>query len=245
MNITNWDARPKGASYWERDWVVGNKVTGIPLGSTKVRAYDLAATERSQANKHPDPTGCIGMAKTKQGRFIMYGNYHEDTFDDLYSVYGQYCKRSGARDMQIIAQGHHDGKDTTIVLPMDPAAAGKTAYQQQAKTFMAEGFIVKKDPAPNNKSKLIRFEPFATACENGLVDIWWDSFDPVTRDFIFKQLEQFDGERSTSSRKDEFPDCLASGYNFLASKKVRGKFGGNKTTGNNNSMLSKYRKTVG
>ena len=124
----------------------------------------MAATERSQENKYPDPTAAIGMAKTKQGRYILFGNYHKDTFDDELNISGQFCKRSGARDMQIIAQGQFDGRETHVVLPVDPAAAGKTAFQQMAKTLMAEGLIVKKDPAPSNKAKLLRFEPFATAC---------------------------------------------------------------------------------
>ena len=82
-------------------------------------------------------------------------------------------------------------------------------------------------------------------CENGLVDIWWESFDPVTRDYIFKQLEAFDGERSTTSRKDDFADACASVFNYLASAKVRGKFGSGVGTGNhtNETKLAKYRRS--
>lgn len=160
----------------------------------------------------------------------------------MYNVYGQYCKRSGARDLQIAAQGHYDGRDTTIILPLDPGAAGKTAFMEQAKFLMSEGLMVKRDPSPNNKSKMVKFLPFATACENGLVDIWWDSFDKKTRDFIFKQLEQFDGERSTSTKHDEFPDCLGSAFAFLCQKKVRGRFTG-AATSSAQSMFSKYKQS--
>ena len=239
----NWNARPKGASYWERDWVINNKVDGLPEGCIKARAYDLAATERSQANKHPDPTACVGLARTKNGRYIMYGDYHEDTYDEMFNVYGQYCKRSGARDLQIAAQGHYDGRDTTIVLPQDPAAAGKTAFMEQAKFLMSEGLMVKKDPSHNNKSKMVKFLPFATACENGLVDIWWDSFDKKTREFIFKQMEAFDGERSTSTRKDEFPDCFATAFAHLCQKKIRGRFSGSGLS-SGSSKLSAHKSRI-
>lgn len=239
----NWDARPKGSSYWEREWVENNKVDHVPANATKVRAYDLAATERSQANKHPDPTSCIGLARSKDNRYIIFGDYHKDTYDDMYNIYGQYCKRSGARDLQIAAQGHYDGKDTTIILPLDPGAAGKTAFTEQAKFLMSEGLMVKKDPTPNNKSKITRFLPFATACENGLVDIWWDSFDNKTRDFIFKQLEAFTGDRSSAHRHDDFCDCLASAYNALCQTKVRGRFTGSSTSGSS-TLLSEHKRTI-
>jgi phage terminase large subunit-like protein len=216
----NWDARPKGASYWERSWVQDNAVPRLPYGCTKVRAYDLAATERSQANRFPDPTACIGMAKDRHGDFYIYGHYHEGTYDDHYQVYGQYCMRSGSRDKQIIAQAAYDGEETFVVLPQDPAAAGKAAFDSMSKLIMAEGFKVKKDPMPINKSKLTKFEPFATACENGVVYIVESSFDKKTLEFIYKQLEMFNGERSTSTRKDEFPDVMASAFNMLNKTKV-------------------------
>lgn len=217
----NWDARPAGASYFERSWLEVNVLPKVPNGSLRIRPYDLAATERSQAVKFPDPTACIGMAKTSDGRIIIHGGYHKDTYDDHYGVQGQYCKRSGARDLQIIAQAEYDGEDTIIVIPQDPAQSGKSLFESMCKTFSEAGFKVKKDPMPINKSKLTKFEPFATACENGLVYIVKDSFDKKTLDFIYKQLEAFNGERSTATRKDDFADVLASGFNFLNKAKVR------------------------
>lgn len=214
----NWDARLKGANYWEREWVECNIVPRLPYGCVKVRPYDLASTERSQANKSPDPSACIGMAK-HDGKYYLYGHYHKDTYDEELQVYGQYCKRSGARDAQIIKQAEYDGEETFIVLPQDPAASGAAAFDSMSKMFTEAGFIVKKDPMPINKSKLVKFTPFASACELGLVYIVKSSFDKATLDHIYKQLEMFNGERSTSTRKDEFPDLMGSGFNFL--NKVR------------------------
>jgi phage terminase large subunit-like protein len=215
----NWDARLVGANYWERGWLKEISTDEAPSDISWCRAYDLATTERSQANKYPDPTACAMIGKSN-GYYYLAGNYHENFYDDLYEVYGQFCKRSGDRDNHIIMQAELDGDSVTIVLPVDPGASGRTAYESMAANFTEHGFLVKPDPMPNNKSKLVRFQPFATACENGLVSILVDTFDKKTLSFIYKQLEKFDGERSTASKKDEFPDLFSSGFNFMAKNKI-------------------------
>lgn len=191
----------------------------MPSNAMACRAYDLAATERSQANKDPDPTACAKMYKDREGYYYIAGEYHGKFYDSMYDVYGQFCKRSGDRDNHILMQAGLDGADCPIVLPVDPGAAGKTAYESMAKTFTQHGYMVKKDPMPQNKTKLTRFQPFATACENGLVFILEDTFDKKTLDFICKQLEAFDGERSTKAKHDEFPDLLATAFNYLSKGK--------------------------
>jgi len=220
-----WDARAKGANYWQREWIKEKFKSEIdPSTMQIVRSYDLAATERSQVNKYPDPTACCKVYKDRQGYYYIAGDYHEDFYDDYYDIYGQFCKRSGDRDNHIIKQAHHDGTDCTILLPVDVGASGKTAYEAMASNFMQEGFMVKPDPTPNNKTKLVKFQPFATACFNGLVYFLVDTFDKKTLEFIYKQLEAFDGERSTTTRHDEFPDLLASAYNYLQKSKVHKAF---------------------
>ena len=120
LKISNWDARPKGANYFEREWVKPISLKDLPKDTVACRAYDLAATERSQANKFPDPTGCLRMEKCRNNYIYLRGSYHEDFYDDLYEIYGQFCKRSGDRDSHIIKQARMDGEDVTIVLPVDP-----------------------------------------------------------------------------------------------------------------------------
>ena len=216
----NWDARPQGANYWERLWVKEINSWEAPQDMVSCRAYDLAATERSQANKWPDPTASIRMEKSRDKYIYIRGDYHSDFYDDILDVYGQFCKRAGDRDNHILKQAEMDGEDCTIVLPVDPGAAGKSAYESMANNFTSEGYRVKPDPTPINKSKLTRFLPFATACENGLVYILVDTFDKKTLEHIYKQLESFNGERSTSTRKDEFPDICGTGFGFLQKVKI-------------------------
>ncbi|APC44407.1 terminase large subunit [Pseudoalteromonas phage PH357] len=216
----NWDARPQGANYWRREWVKEITTHDMPSNVTCCRAYDLAATERSQVNKNPDPTACAKLYKDSEGYFYMAGEYHKDFYDDVLQVYGQFCKTSGDRDNHIIKQAELDGDDCMIILPIDPGAAGKSSFNSMSSRIISEGFRCKSDPMPINKSKLVRFQGFATACEIGKVFVLVDTFDKKTLEFIRKQLEAFNGERSTATRKDEFPDVFATAFNHLSTARV-------------------------
>lgn len=237
----NWNARPKGQSYAQRDWFV--ETDHYPDDAAHARSYDLAASERTQVNKFPDATTAVGWAKSRDGIYYMYGNYHEEFVDEETGCMGRMLKRVGERDNIMRKQAQMDGVETIIVLPVDPAAAGKQVYTEMAKKFAKWGFAVKKDPVPNNKNKLNRFLPFADALENGLIRILKHTFDPVTYNFIMSELEKFDGTRSTSYRKDDFPDCIASGYNYLCTAKIRRKY---KMSGcpNSTTKLAAHKKSI-
>lgn len=237
-----WDAVPQGANYWQREWVKEITTHEMPSDVIACRAYDLAATERSQVNKNPDPTAAGKLYRDSEGYFYMAGEYHKEFYDDKLEIYGQFCKRSGDRDNHIIKQAHFDGDGCTIVLPVDPGAAGKSSFNAMASRIIEEGFMVKPDPAPINKSKLIRFQPFASACEIGRVFILVDTFDKKTLEFIRKQLENFNGERSTATRKDEFPDLFATAFNYLSTKRVTKAIP--LPTFSNDTKLSQYRKSL-
>lgn len=118
-------------------------------------------------------------------------------------------------------QAKKDGVDVSVVFAQDPGQAGKTEFAESAKKLIEKGFVVKADPSPSNKSKLTKFSPFASACENGLVYIDKASFgNQETYEAFCKELESFDGERSTSTRKDDWVDAIASAFNYLCSCKI-------------------------
>ena len=240
-----WDARAKGANYFERDWLVS--VDSYPHSASMARAYDLAATERSQVEKSPDATVGIKMVKDRDGYFYLVGDYCKDFVDDKLEVKGRLCKRVGERDQIIAKQCEHDGDKTILVLPVDPGAAGKQVYNEMAKKFGGLGYRVKKDPIPTNKDKVTRFIPFADAAENGLIRIVKNSFDKTTYDFIMKELESFDGERSTSTRKDDFVDAIATAYNFLSNNKTHRatRIPKHAKTSGGKTQLSNLRNTMG
>jgi phage terminase large subunit-like protein len=160
------------------------------------------------------------MLKSKEGQFILVGDYDEKTKDKNTSIMGRFWKRPGERDQYILDQAMKDGTDCTIILPVDPGAAGKTAFREMSKKFIEEGFVVKQDPTPNNKSKLKRFEPFSAAAQSGLISIVESTFSDETLEYIYKELENFDGERSSASKKDDICDATASVYSYLTTAKI-------------------------
>lgn len=220
--LGNWKIRSKGANYFLRSWL--QEVNRIPEGCTVQRGYDLAATERSQVNKTPDATTSIKLYRDRNGYYYIAGNYHENFYDDVEQVHGRVCKRVGDRDNVMLSQAKLDGDECVIILPVDPASAGKQVYTEMSKFFTGHGFRVKKDPVAGNKSKLTRFLPFATAAENGLIKIVRNTFDDKTYEWIMKELESFDGERSTTTRKDDFADCLATVFNYACTSRTHKAF---------------------
>ena len=214
----NWKVKPMGSLYWQRDWcAVAPK---IPLGCKMVRAYDKAGTAPSDVDPSPDYTACIGMAKAPDGYYYMFGNYHPKFKDDDSKVLGVFRKTVGERDNLIALQSQHDGSDVTVILPKDPAAAGKYEFIESSKKLIELGFTVKGDPMPSNKSKMVKFAPFASACENGLVKIVASTFDNSTLEHLYKNLESFTGERSNRTYHDDLADACASAFNSLNTIKV-------------------------
>lgn len=195
----NWFARADGSGHFKREWLP--KLSRPPIGMA-ARAWDKASEEPSEKEWRPDFTASVKMIKSKDGTYCIVGDYHPDNCDDMYK--GRFRKRAGARDVIIEKQAIMDGHDCVQVLPVDPAAAGKAEFQQAAIKLTDVGVIVKPDPMPNNKSKLTKFMPFSSACENGLVSICEATFpDQATLDQFYKELEGFSGERSTRDIKDD------------------------------------------
>ena len=150
------------------------------------------------------------------------GDYISRNRDDVLGVYGKIRKSAGVRDKIIEDQALHDGEDCFVVLPVDPAASGLAEYESSAKKLIEAGLMPKRDPVPINKSKLVRFTPFQVACESGLVSICESSFsDKTTLEAFYKEMESFDGERSTRQRKDDWPDACATAFNFLNMTRVK------------------------
>lgn len=214
-----WFARAEGSNHFQREWL--NKVQRKDVPPLKlVRSWDKASAEPSDQNRHPDFTASIKMGRDFDGNFYIFGDYDEKTIDEKTMIGGKFRKRAGTRDLWIKNQAERDGDHVTIILPKDPGAAGQVEYLESAKKLNSAGFKVKPDPMPSNKSKLTRFLPFSSACQNGLVYIIEESFpNKTTLEAFYKELESFNGERSTSERKDDWADTSASAYNALCKEK--------------------------
>lgn len=200
-----WAKDEDSGLYFNRKWL--HKATHVPIGSKYARGWDTASEVPNENNKYPDFTASVKMAKSQEGNYYICGGH-------------RFQKRPGERDAEIITTGQRDGVDCTLVQAIDPGAAGKVQYREFAKKGSNNGLVVRADPMPNNKSKLKRFEPFSSACQNGLVYIVESTFEPEQLKQFYKECEEFDGERSTARRKDDFPDSAATVFNFLAKEQV-------------------------
>lgn len=204
--------------YFKREWL--RPAASLPLNCTRVRSYDLAASEKTPTT-YPDFTVGIGVAKDKAGNFYLYGSYVREFRDDDSDTHGCFRKSSGQRDQIILTQAMHDGKDCELIIPQDAGAAGKESFENKVKFFLSHGFKVKKDPAGHTARKGEKAEPFLTACEHGFVYIVRDTFTPATYEWLMNQLEIFNpNEKSTSSYKDDAMDACATGFNYLNTRNV-------------------------
>ena len=219
----NWYARAKGSNYFKRESLI--KVEKVPDDIISCRAWDKASQEPSEVNRSPDYTACSPkFSKCANGMYWLEGDYSPETNDDdseQPSVLGRFRRTPGERDRRIEEQARADGKDTTVIFGVDPGQAGKVEFQESAKKILEAGFDVRADPMPTNKSKVVKFSPFSAACEAGLVHIVENTFNPETLAAFYTENEAFCGNRSTSTRKDDWPDSCASAFNWLASKRFR------------------------
>lgn len=211
----NWKVRATGNNYFKRENLI--EVDKLPNDIIWARGWDLASQEITTQNKDCDFSAGIKIGKDRNGFYYLVGDYHRDNYDELLCEYGRFRKRPAERDDIIANQGYQDGNDCVIVLPVDPGAAGKVAYQELAKRLMSKHLRVRQDPMPTNKDKLTKFRPFTDAVEAGLVRIYTPSFDLKSKNSYFDELERFNGERSgrSVSAKDDRVDATATAFNYL------------------------------
>ena len=101
-----------------------------------------------------------------------------------------------------------DGREVTISIPLDPAAAAG-AYARDLQRRLAErGFHVKLTKPV--KSKLTRFAPFASIAQAGYLRV---IIDPEWNEHFFDELEIFDGV--DKKKKDDIVDTCSDGVIVL------------------------------
>jgi hypothetical protein len=229
----NWYSRPRAESLWQRQWVRGEngerviKGRDIPEGCTSMRGVDKAHSLPTDANKTPDYTALSPkIEKSKEGLYYLSGNYHPDIKDpdDKHGnklPLGRFRKLAGERDTLIAKQAVYDGKECSVVLTKD-SGAGKGDHTYTLAKLVEKGISVVEDATSSTQAgkKVKDFLPFANACQLGLVFIAEDTFHPDTLKAFYSELEKFDGERSTRTKKDDWCDAAAMTFNAIAPSKV-------------------------
>lgn len=229
----NWFIRPEGAGVFDRKWLVPIRLKDIPKGCVSMRGIDKAHTIPSENNPNPDFTAISPLIlKDKDGFYYLLGNYLPQCSDEVVKstdkkVIGRFRRLAGARDVLIVKQLKFD-KDSAesygyseprLVVPKD-LGAGTGDYNATLAIMLENGIKTVKDMTVSNVSgkKLLDFSQFTAACQNGLVFIVEESFDKDSLNYIFSELEKFDGvTKSTQTRKDDFVDAISIGFNAIVS----------------------------
>lgn len=194
----SWTAREEGSSYFNRTWTP--IVDAPPAIATRVRAWDFASEEKTKTN-NPDWTAGVKMSRDKFGIY-----YIEDVIR---------FQATTDKVLKTVAQtAHADGvADCSVVIPLDPAAAGKTAAFFYRTVLAENGVPVKMAPTTAGKGKLTRFLPFCSMAEAGAVRViradWNSSF--------FQELESFSSDLKLQKvQKDDMLDACADAFTSLA-----------------------------
>lgn len=171
----NWYYQPQASSYFSREWC--ENVHKAPARAKRVRAWDLASSEPSEAYRNPDWTAGVKMSKCIEGFYYLEGAV-------------KFRKKSGERDAAMLDVASEDGRDCLVGIPSDAGQAGDYAATELCKKFINSGYRTKKVKV-GGKSKLSRFEPFSSAAQCGLVRIVVPTWDRVELEYFLKQLEGF------------------------------------------------------
>ena len=214
----NWEYSRDSNGIWDRNTIKTVLRKDVPAKTRSCRGWDKANTTVSKANSsyNPDFTASAKVGKCDRGDYYIFGDYMLDPEGDQI---GRFREKSGKRNEMILEQSNTDGDGTVIILPLDPGAAGGVEFSEHAKELQSHGFIVLKDPMPYNKSKVLRFEPFCAASHNGYIYFVEDSFDKKVLDYLYLELENFDGAKN-NGYKDDCVDSLASAFNYISRQRV-------------------------
>ena len=209
----NWEARVEATTYFQRSWC--EEITAYdPSEITKlVRAWDFAATLKSDAVPSPDYTVSVLMAKTKTNDYIVL---------DVRRM----RIRPGDWETQIVDAWEYDRQicgNVVTIIPQDPGASGQMATSILCRALAERGIVTEKMRASGKK--LDRFRPFSASSQVGSVKFLKgcgnDYENKVVNDngFVYRELEAFDGlRRSGEHGHDDIPDSMSDAFSFLASK---------------------------
>ena len=166
LKYGNWNVRPSAGSYFARtDFEI---VDAVPAGARRVRAWDLAGTDRDPEDRKnkkdggPAFTAGVKMAKVGGVFYIEDVNRFQIDASKVFS------------NIKNIAT--QDGKKIAIRIPQDPGQAGKS----QAKDFIKNlaGYIIRALPVTGSKET--RATPLSSQVQAGNVKLvrgaWNESF---------------------------------------------------------------------
>ena len=190
--------REQRSGFWKRDWV--GFVDRPNLRATKrVRSWDLAFSEPSQARPRVDASAGVLMSKDKETS--------KYTVEDVIVL----RKRVHEVEQKIFQTAYEDGTNVVITLPLDPGATAGAYCRDLARRLSEKGYTVKL--IRPEKGKLQRFLPFASVSESGFVDVvraeWTENY--------VNELEQTEFSGKTF---DDQADATSDAFYTLAKELI-------------------------
>lgn len=185
----NWYVTKSFEGYFKRAWTP--IIEEPPTYAKRYRGFDMAGSVQDEVNKDPDYTATVLMSKTR---------------DNLYTIEHVHRFRERVHKVEeyIFELSRIDHKDITYVIPVDAGSAG-LAYARGLQRRLGEAGRHCILHPTGNKSKLIRFKPFASVCQSGAVSVVSSQWN----DWFFDELEQFVGD---GKQHDDALDAAVSAF---------------------------------
>lgn len=185
----NWYVTKQFDSYFKRQNCT--IVDMPPLSGKRFRGFDWAGSVPDEINRDPDYTATVLMSKTGDKYCIEHAHRFRKKFHEV--------------EQYLFDLSRAEPDDIVYVIAVDAGASG-LAYARALQQKLAEqtGRYSILHPS-GNKSKLIRFRPFASVAQSGAVSV----VSAPWNDWFFDELEQFKGD---GKQHDDALDAAVSAF---------------------------------
>jgi predicted phage terminase large subunit-like protein len=190
----NWLIKPAAGLLFKRHWVELIDEPGPIV--RKLRAWDLAASEKEKAGDNPDWTVGVLMGVMTTNR--RTGEFCYVVLD----VIRQRLTPGGVKAL-IRQTAELDGEATPVFIPQDPGQAGKSQVYDFAT--LLDGYQMMSTPVTGDK--VTRFGPFSSAAEHGRIKVLGR---PWTAGY-FSELEAF----PSKGIKDDQADATSDAFRLI------------------------------
>lgn len=191
----NWKIRAVAGDYYKRHEVTMLDHEPDPSDLVNVvRRWDLASTEPTVANKDPDWTVGVKMARRVSNNKLVILHVERARV------------RSDEVRRLVRRTAEHDGTDVRVGIPQDPGQAG--VDQLQSYVALLDGYPIYGDRETGDK--VTRQEPFAAQWQHGNVEVvrghWNNPYFSIMEAFPTKGVHDDDVDASAGAHR-----TLASG----------------------------------
>ncbi len=155
LRLGDWEVRPEGRMF-KRDWFTVVKPEDVPDQSSRIRCWDMAATETpkgSAARKLSDPdwTAGLRMARSPEGRYFV-------------EHVARFRADAGEVNAKMRAIAEHDTRAVPIEVEQEGGAAGKILGSHLRREVF-DGYQFRSKPSTGSKE--VRAAPVAARAEAG------------------------------------------------------------------------------